>query len=199
MRSSICDASVPVFDPLESDEEDEFDAPLTDVTGVPVVGRADLQGPVDNHDEPMVSAIFTPWLDEEPMVRPNISRHVVVSHRFGRGHKLQRRRNESKCDGGDRGNGCTPQLRRPRPMMVAVTGAWRQSRTIRSMILSDSDASHCARFFSCFASSWGGKRGSQFQDRGLHPTDSFVLQLIPRVSRLIREDFVGWKTLVLTP
>ena len=75
-----CDASVPVFDPLESDEEDELDALSRKVTGVPAVGRAALQGStqVDNHDEPMVSGRFTPWLHEEPVVRPNIGRHVVA-------------------------------------------------------------------------------------------------------------------------
>ena len=48
--------------------------------GVPAVGRADLQGStqVDNHDESMVSGHFTPWLHEEPMVRPNIGRHVFA-------------------------------------------------------------------------------------------------------------------------
>ena len=65
----VCDAgllaqsarvqSMPVFDPLESDEEDELDALSRNVTGVPAVGHADLQGPtqVDSDDEPMVSVL----------------------------------------------------------------------------------------------------------------------------------------------
>ena len=50
-----------MFDPLESDEE-EFDA-LSRVTGMPVAGHADFQGPtrVDS-DDPMASVgRFTPW------------------------------------------------------------------------------------------------------------------------------------------
>ena len=55
-----CDASVPVFDPLESDEEEELDAPSRNVTSVPAVGRADVQGPtqVDYHDELFVGGRF---------------------------------------------------------------------------------------------------------------------------------------------
>ena len=52
---------VPVFDPMDSDEEDEFDAVSRNAT----VGHADPQGPtqVDSDDEPMVRVgRFTPWL-----------------------------------------------------------------------------------------------------------------------------------------
>ena len=52
-----CDASVPVFDPLESNDEDELDAISRNVTGVPGVGVSYLQGSTqvdDNlHEEPM--------------------------------------------------------------------------------------------------------------------------------------------------
>ena len=43
---------------------DEFDALSRNVTSVSAVGHADLQGPtqVDNHDEPIVSGRFIPWL-----------------------------------------------------------------------------------------------------------------------------------------
>ena len=56
---------MPVFDPMDSDEEDELDALSRNATGASVVGHADLQGPtqVDSDDEPMVSVgRFTPWL-----------------------------------------------------------------------------------------------------------------------------------------
>ena len=51
--------SAPVVDPLESDEEDELDALSRNVTGVPAVGHADLQGPtqMDSDDEPMAPVV----------------------------------------------------------------------------------------------------------------------------------------------
>ena len=57
--------SVPVFDPLEFDEEDELDALSRNVTGVSAIGHAVLQGPtlVDSDDElmaPVVVPVFDP-------------------------------------------------------------------------------------------------------------------------------------------
>ena len=52
-EESDCDASVPVFDPLDSDEEDELDALSRNATGATQV---------DRDDEPMVcDGRFTPW------------------------------------------------------------------------------------------------------------------------------------------
>ena len=59
--TDVVESDVPVFDPMDSDEEDAFDALSRNAT----VGHADPQGPtqVDSDDEPMVSVgRFTPWL-----------------------------------------------------------------------------------------------------------------------------------------
>ena len=40
----VAESDVPVFDPLDSDEEDELDALSRNATFAPVVGHADFQG-----------------------------------------------------------------------------------------------------------------------------------------------------------
>ena len=86
--TDVVASDVPVFDPMDSDEEDEFDAVSRNAT----VGHADPQGPiqVDSDDEPMVSVgRFPPWLHADSVpgtaVDSAMDSAVAVSRRMRSG------------------------------------------------------------------------------------------------------------------